>query len=133
MHCNADVGPLRGQEVLTEACLGGESDNVQYAVHPTPFGRKRLAHVDQVFGVGDVEFEHIDGLGQLACRALREAEGSARAGEHDVGALLLRQHGNAVGKRGIREDAGDHDVLAVEQTHVRHRNRTERTTAFSHA
>ena len=35
------------------------------------------------------------------------------------GALLLRERGHAVRERRVGEDAGDHDVLAVEQTHGR--------------
>ena len=40
-------------------------------------------------------------------------------GQYDVGPLLLGDLRHPEGERCVGEDAGDHDVLAVEQTHVR--------------
>ena len=67
--------------------------------------------------IGHVELEHV-GLGrQLAGRALGERQPAPGAGEDDLGPLLLGQLGHAEGERGVGEDAGDEDALAVEQTH----------------
>ena len=67
----------------------------------------------------DVQLEHLDIAGQLAGGALGQTEATAGTGEHDVGTLPLRQLGDCVGQRGVRQHAGDHDVLAVEETHGR--------------
>ena len=39
-----------------------------------------------------------------------------------LGAFLLGELGDAERQRGVGEDAGDHDVLAVEQTHASDRS-----------
>ena len=66
---------------------------------------------------GDVQFEHLDVVAQLAGGPPGQAERSARAGEHDVGTLLPGESRHAERQRGVGEDTGDHDLLAVEQTH----------------
>ncbi len=70
---------------------------------------------------GDIELEHVDSVAELARRALGEAQRPAGAGEHDVGTLGEREAGDAERQRRIGHHAGDHDLLAVEQTHVRRR------------
>ena len=75
-----------------------------------------------MLGHGDVELEDVDGLRQLARDSLGQAQRAAGTGQHDAGAFLLRELGNAERQRCIGEDAGDHDVLAVEQTHVSDRS-----------
>ena len=47
---------------------------------------------------------------------LRQAELPAERGEQHLGALLLRQTRHVEGDRAVREDAGDQELLAVEQT-----------------
>ena len=78
-----------------------------------------LADADEVLGHGDVELEHLDVAAELAGRARRQAEAPAGAGEDDLGALGLGDPGDGVRQRGVGEHAGDHDVLAVEETHDR--------------
>ena len=101
--------------------LGREPDRVQHAVDAAPLRGQRLAHRHAVFGHGDVELEHVDVVAELPGGALREVERPPGTGEHDVGALRLRQLGHAEGQRGVGEHAGDHDLLTVEQTHARDR------------
>ena len=75
----------------------------------------------EVLGHGDVELEDVDVGAELAGRARRQAEAPPGAGEDDRGALGLGDPGDGEGQRGVGEDAGDHDVLAVEETHDRGR------------
>jgi hypothetical protein len=71
----------------------------------------------QVLGVGHVQLD--DGrLGrQPAGDRLGEAELAAEGGQDDLRALLLRQPGDVERDRPVREDPGDEELLAVEQTH----------------
>ena len=89
MQGDGDVVPLGGKEVLAETARGSEADGVQHPVDPAPFLGQRLPHRDEVFGLGDVEFQHVDRLRQLATGALGEAQPAPGTGEHDVGSLLL--------------------------------------------
>ncbi len=112
----------RCHEVVAEARLWGEADACS-----TPSTRPHLsasadAHVVEVFGHRDVELEHVGRLRQLAGHSLGQAQRPTGAGQHDVGALLLGERGHAERQRGVGEDAGDHDVLAVEQTHASDRS-----------
>ena len=70
----------------------------------------------------DVEFEDLSRLWQLATGAFGQAERTTSPGEHDLGTFLLGEHCNPIGKRCVGEDAGDHNVLAVEKAHACQRN-----------
>jgi hypothetical protein len=70
-----------------------------------------------VLGHRHVELVHLDPVAELARGSLREAERSPGSREHDVGAFLERRAGHAIGQRRVGQDTGDHDLLAVEQTH----------------
>ena len=59
-----------------------------------------------------------DDLAALEGR-VREAELAAERGEQHLRPLLLREARHVEGDRAVREDAGDQECLAVEQTHVR--------------
>ena len=83
---------------------------------------RQLLHVLEMIGHRDIELEDVDRLGQLAGDSFGEAQRPSGAGQHDVGSFLAGQRGDPERQRGIGEDAGDHDVLAVEQTHVRDRS-----------
>ena len=85
------------------------------------FVGQRVADGLAVLRDGDVELEHVDAVAELAGRALGQAQRPAGTGEHDVGTLVEREAGDAERQRRIGEHAGDHDLLAVEQTHVRRR------------
>jgi hypothetical protein len=78
---------------------------------------RELRDVVEMLGDGDIELVDIDWLRQLASDTLGQAERTAGAGQHDLGTFLLSEGRNPERQRGIGEDAGDHDVLAVEQTH----------------
>ena len=119
MHRDGDVVPRGAEEVVAEARRGGEADGVEHTVDAAPLVGDRLAHRLDVLGHGDVELEHVDAVAQLARGALRQAERPPGAGEHDLGALLERDLGHAVGQRGVGQHAGDHDLLALEQSHAR--------------
>ena len=123
MQRHGDVVPGGAHEVVAEQRLRGEADGVQHAVDAAPVVGDGVANGVDVLGVGDVELEHRDvgAARQLAGGALGEAEAAAGAGEHDVGALLGGDTGDGEGQRGIRQHAGDHDVLAVEQPHGQRR------------
>ncbi len=118
MHGDGDVVPLRREEVVAEADLGSESDGMEHPVDVPPLLGQCLADRNAVFGHGDVEFEHVDVVAELSRRSLGQLQRSAGAGEHDVGPLGPRQSGHPESQRGVGEDAGDHDLLAVEQTHA---------------
>ena len=76
-----------------------------------------VANGIDVLGHRHVELEHGRSARQLAGRALGERQTSTRAGEHDLGPLLLRELRDAERQRGVGEHAGDEDALAVEQSH----------------
>jgi hypothetical protein len=121
VHRDRDVVPLCSEEVVAETRLGGEPDRMEDAVDVSPLLGECLANGDAVLGHRDVEFEHVDVVAELAGGSLRQTQRPARAREHDVGTLASCESGYTEGQRGVGEDAGDHDLLAVEQTHVRDR------------
>ena len=112
------VFPLWCHEIVAETRLWCEANTVQHAVDATPLLLQRLAHAHQVRRLRDIKLEHVGRLRQLAASALGQAQRTASTGKHDLGAFLLREHRDSVCKRGIGEDARDHDVLTVEKTHV---------------
>ncbi len=105
---------------LPEGASGGaEADGVEQAVQAIPAGGEGGAGRLQLLGRGDVDLEDLGFAGELARRAPGEREGAPRAREHDVGPLLLRQAGDGEGQRGVGEDAGDEQALAVEEVPLR--------------
>ena len=74
-----------------------------------------------MLGDGDVQLQHVDLAVELAGRPAGEAEAASGPGEDDRGPFGLGDPGDGVRQGRVREDAGDHDVLAVEQTHDRRR------------
>ena len=63
---------------------------------------------------GDVELEHVRGLGQAGGGALGDPPGTAEAREDDLCALALGLIGDRVGDAVVVENAGDEDALALE-------------------
>jgi hypothetical protein len=107
------------EEVVAEARRSGRtrSRGARRRRGPTWLGQ-RLADRHAVLGHGDVELVDVDVVAELAGGAAGEAERPAGAGEDDVGSLVERDAGHAERQRGVRQHAGDHDLLAVEQTHA---------------
>src|SRR5262249_6078007 len=69
----------------------------------------------EVVGVGDVELDDL-GLGrELAGGALGEAHDAAERAQHHLRPLLLGEARDTEADRGVVEDAGDEDPLAVEE------------------
>ena len=122
MHRNRDVVPRGFHEVVTETGCRREPDRVEHAVDAAPLLGKCVTHIGEMVGHRDIEFVDVDGLRQLAGDTLGQAQRSTGTGQHDVGTLLLREGCHPERQRGIGEDAGDHDVLAVEQTHASDRS-----------
>ena len=73
--------------------------------------------------LGDIQFEHRRLGRQLAGGALGEGQPTTGTGEDDLRPFLLGQLGHTEGDGCVGEDAGDHDVLAVEETHPAERTR----------
>jgi len=109
--------PLGCKEVVAEARLGSEPDGVQHTVDVTPFFGECFSHRNPVFGNGDVELEHVDVVAEFAGGSLCELQRTAGTGEDDLGTFSSCELRNAERQRGVGENAGDHDFLAVEQTH----------------
>ena len=87
------------------------------AVDAAPALAELVADGGDVRRVGDVELEHVGLGGELAGGALGERQPAPGAGEDHLGALLLREAGDAEREGGVGEDAGDEDALAVEEGH----------------
>ncbi len=116
-----DVVPVGGEHAAAQAVGRGEADGVQQAVEAVPPAGQRGAGGLQLLGRRDVDLEDLGLDGQLAGRAPGQRQGTAGAGEHDLGALLLGQAGHREGQRGVGEDAGDQEPLAVEESHCARR------------
>jgi hypothetical protein len=121
VHRDGDVVPLGGHEVVAQRRRRAVGDGVHHPVDASPTLRDGLTGAHEVLGHGDVELEHVDLAIELAGRARRQAQAASGSGEDDRGALGLGHPGDREGERGVGEDAGDHDVLAVEETHDRRR------------
>ena len=104
-------------EVAAEAHRGSEADGVEGAVDPLPPLGQLAASAATWVGSATSSSSTSRLDVELAGRALGEREAPPRPGEHDLGPFSLRQLGHAEGERGVGEDAGDDDVLAVEETH----------------
>jgi hypothetical protein len=105
---------------LVALAAGHERDRVQHAVEHAPALLEVGDDGGQVPLVGDVELEDVGRAGQPLGHALRQPHRPAEAGEHDLGALLLRAARDGVGDRAVRQDAGDQELLAVEEAHAPH-------------
>ena len=68
--------------------------------------------------VGGIELEDRDVAGQFPGRSLSERERSARPGENDLGSFGLSALSHRERQRCVSEDSGDHESLAVEDSHV---------------
>ena len=122
MQRHRDVVPRRAHEVVAEQRLRGEADRVQHAVDPAPLCGHRVADGVDVRRVGDVELEH--GISEPSgcapsLRAVRLVRLSPRPAPVSTrfAPSSLGDPRHAERQRGVREDAGDDDVLAVEETH----------------
>ena len=112
------VLPRRVDEAAAEARRRREADGVEGAVDPVPpLGRARRGRPSTCAGSVTSSSSTSAAVGQLAGGALRERQAPPGAGEDDLGALLLREAGDAERERGVGEDAGDEDALAVEEGH----------------
>src|ERR1700722_9120812 len=116
-----DVAPVGGEHPAAQAVGRCEADGVQQAVQAVPAGGEGSTRRPQLFGRRDVDLEDLGLAGELARGAPSEREGAPRAREHDVRPLLLRQAGHGESQRGVGEDAGDEQPLAVEESHCARR------------
>ena len=91
---------------------------MQHTVDAAPLGCHRLTCRLDLLGDGDVELEHVDPVAQLASGPFGQAQRPPGTGEHDLGALLACNPGDAERQRSIGQDTGDDDLLTLEQTHV---------------
>ena len=107
------------RNVVAEARRRRETDGVEHAVDVSPFRRQRVPDQWPVFGHRDVELVHVDAVAELAGRALRERQRPPGPGQHDVGTLVDGDPGDPVRQRRVGQHAGDHDLLALEQSHAR--------------
>ena len=71
----------------------------------------------EVLAVRHVELDQRRGLRQPAGDRRRDLHLPPERRQDDVRALLLGQPGHVEGDRGVREDPGDQQRPAVEQTH----------------
>ncbi len=117
LHRDGDVVPLRLHERAAQAHGGCEPDRMEHTVDATPSLGEVVANGIEMLGHRHVQLEHGRWRGQLAGRALGERKTSTRAGEHDLGPLLLRELRDAERERCIGEHAGDDDALSLEKTH----------------
>ena len=107
-----DVGPGRVEEAAAEARLGRERQRVEDAVE---LAADVAGQRGEVVLVGHVELDDLHvGRREPLGGALGEAHHPAERAEHHLGALLLREPSGREGDRGVVEDAGDEDALALE-------------------
>ena len=114
---SGDVVPPGGEHAAAQAVGRREADGVEQAVEAVPAGGQGVAGCGQLLGGGDVDLEHLGRVGELASRALGERQGPPGSRQDDFGALLLGPPGHREGQRGVGEDAGDQEPLAVEESH----------------
>ena len=89
------------------------------AVDVAPLLGDRVTNQRAVLGHRHVELEHVDAVAELAGGALGERQRPPGAGQHDLGALVQRDLRHAERQRRIGHHTGDHDLLALEQSHAR--------------
>ena len=121
MERRRDVVPVGGEHPAAQAIGRREADGVEQAVQAIPAGGRGGARRLQLLGRGDVDLEDLGLAGSL--RAVRRVSDRARPAPDStiVRPLLLRQAGHGEGKRGVGEDAGDEQPLAVEESHCARR------------
>ena len=118
MHGDRDVVPCRLEHALPEARFRREADRVDGTVDAVPAEiAQRGSETGDVVGNGHVELEHRRFRRQLAGRALGEVQAAPGAGEDDFRPLFLGDPRHRVRNRRVVEYAGDHNPLAVEQSH----------------
>ena len=122
MQRDGNIAPFRRHEVVAKARFRRETDRVQNAIDTSPLRIERGTHVVEMLRHGDIEFVHLDRIRKLAGDTLGQAQSPTGAGQHDARPFFLRKLGHPESQRCVGEDAGDHNVLAVEQTHVSDRS-----------
>ncbi len=88
---------------------------MQRAVQASPSVHDRRRDRADVIGVVDVHLHHVGLRGQLAGDLLGQPHALADVREQDLGALLLRDLGCGEGDAVVGQDAGDEQLLAVEE------------------
>src|SRR5438132_5912469 len=106
--------PWGGHEIAAKRVGGGEGDRVDEAVEAAPALLQRAGQRAEVLLIIDVHLEDVGGRCHPAGTLLGQAHDAAEAGEHDIGALLLSRLGNRKRDAGWGEDAGDEDLLPLE-------------------
>src|SRR5690606_17209981 len=94
-------------------------DRVQHAVELRVLAQVRghaLGERVQVLLVGHVQLDDRRGLRQPLRDPFHQPE-PAVAGEHDLRTLLLRHLGDVEAQRGVGDDTGDEQALALEESH----------------
>src|SRR5438067_7092666 len=109
-----DTLPRSGHEVAAERIARREGDGVDEAVEAAPALLERLRQGVDLFLLVDVHLQDLRSGFHPAGALLRQAHHSAKAGQHDVGALFLGRVGYREGDAGWSEDASDQDLLPLE-------------------
>ena len=101
-----------------EGALRSEPNRVQHAVEVVDMLGQALSQSVEVLLVGHVELDHLRRCGQPPGDGLGDLHGASERGQHDLGALLLRDLRDMEGDRAVHEDARDEELLAFENAHV---------------
>jgi hypothetical protein len=91
---------------------------VQHAVEAVDVLAQALGQGVEVLLVRDVELDDRGRLGETLGDGLGDLHRPAEGGEHDRGALLLRDLRDVERDRAVHEDAGDEELLAFEDSHA---------------
>src|SRR5712691_7897912 len=93
---------------------GRIGNRVDEPVEPAPALLERLGKSVDLFLVVDVHLQDLGGRFHPAGALLGQAHDAPEAGQDDVGALFLCRLGNREGDAGWGEDAGNQDLLPLE-------------------
>jgi hypothetical protein len=91
---------------------------VQHTVEPVDVLAHAVRESVEVLGVAGVELDDRWGLRQPLRDRLGDPHGAAERREHHLGTLLLRDARHVERDRGVHQDSGHEDALAVEQSHL---------------
>jgi hypothetical protein len=88
---------------------------VDHPVQRTPALLEAGRYRFDLGSVGDIQFEHVNRLGQSLRHPLRDRQAAPEAGQYDLGALLLRQTRDREGDGGLGQHPRDEQALALKQ------------------
>jgi hypothetical protein len=118
MHRDRDVLKGRSEHPRAKAARWGVANGVHQAVETPKASSHLVDGGTHLIGIGDVEFDDLAHVAELARRASSDRRAAAKTGEGDRGAFFESALGDAKGERVVGQHPRDQDTVIAQQCHL---------------